>query len=79
MKRFISTRSQEESALFEKVVEIAKHRKGSYALIKKWFLNKYKEAYDKELEALKLEMEIDDLEAELDEDNEVEEGLKLVS
>lgn len=79
MKRFISTRSQEESALFEKVVEIAKHRKGTYAITKKWFLNKYKEAYDKELEALKLEMEINDLEAELDEDNEIEEGLRLAS
>ena len=66
MKRFISTRSQEESALFEKVVEIAKHRKGTYAITKKWFLNKYKEAYDKELEALKLEMEIDELESELE-------------
>ena len=66
MRRFIGTRSEEEVFLFEKVVTIAKHKKGSYAITKKWFLNKYKEAYDKELEALKLEMEIDELESELE-------------
>ena len=66
MRRFIGSRSEEEVFLFEKVVTIAKHKKGSYAITKKWFLNKYKEAYDKELEALKLEMEIDELESELE-------------
>ena len=68
MKRFISTKTDEELILFEKVVAIAKHKKGSYAITKKWFLNKYKEAYDMELEALKLKMEIDDLEKEINED-----------
>ena len=68
MKRFISTRTNEEILLFEKVVTIAKHKKGSYAITKKWFLNKYKEAYDMELEALKLENEIDAIENEIDED-----------
>lgn len=67
MKRFISTRTEEEVILFEKVVTIAKQRKGSYAITKKWFLSKYKEAYDNELAALKLEMEIDELENEIDE------------
>ena len=66
MRRFIGTRSEEELILFERVVVIAKHKKGSYAITKKWFLNKYKEAYDKELEALKLEMEMDELENELE-------------
>ena len=70
MKRFISTRTEEEAALFDKVVAIAKHKKGSYAITKKWFLNKYKEAYDKELEQIKLEMEIEDLEAEIDDEAE---------
>ena len=68
MKRFISTRTNEEVLLFEKVVTIAKHKKGSYAITKKWFLNKYKEAYDMELEALKLEKEINDLVNEIDDD-----------
>lgn len=66
MKRFIGSRTEEEVFLFEKVVEIAKHKKGSYAITKKWFLNKYREEYDKELEALKIEMEIDGLADELE-------------
>ena len=65
MKRFIGTQSEEEVILFERVIAIAKHKKGSYAITKKWFLNKYKEAYEKELEALKIEEELNQLE-ELD-------------
>ena len=61
MKRFIGTQSEEEVILFERVVAIAKHKKGSYAITKKWFLNKYKEAYEKELEALKIEEELDEV------------------
>lgn len=72
MKRFVASRTQEEVILFEKVVTIAKQKKGSYALTKKWFLKNYKEAYDNELAALKLEMEIDELENELDEIEEYE-------
>lgn len=71
MRRFIGTRSEQEVFLFEKVVTIAKHKKGSYAITKKWFLNKYKEAYEKELETLKLEMEIDGIENELEDMEEV--------
>ena len=70
MKRFIGTQSEEEVILFERVVAIAKHKKGSYAITKKWFLNKYKEAYEKELEALKIEEELNQLE-ELDDMEEV--------
>lgn len=66
MRRFIESRSENELILFDKVVEIAKQKKGSYAITKKWFLNKYKEDYDKELEALKLGMEIDEIENELE-------------
>ena len=70
MKRFIGTQSEEEVILFERVAAIAKHKKGSYAITKKWFLNKYKEAYEKELEALKIEEELNQLE-ELDDMEEV--------
>ena len=66
MKRFIGTQSEEEVILFERVVAIAKHKKGSYAITKKWFLNKYKDAYEKELESLKIEEELELLE-DLDE------------
>ena len=65
MRRFVSTQSEEEVILFERVIAIANHKKGSYAITKKWFLNKYKEAYEKELEALKIEEELNQLE-ELD-------------
>ena len=65
MKRFIGTQSEEEVILFERVVAIAKHKKGYYEITKKWFLNKYKEEYEKELEALKIEEELNQLE-ELD-------------
>ena len=66
MKRFIGTQSEEEVILFERVVAIAKHKKGSYEITKKWFLNKYKDAYEKELESLKIEEELELLE-DLDE------------
>ena len=70
MKRFVETQSEEEAILFERVVAIAKHKKGAYAITKKWFLNKYKEAYEKEIEALKIEEELNQLE-ELEELDEV--------
>ena len=67
MKRFISTRDEKEVALFERVCEIAENKQGKYAVIKKWFLNNYKEAYEKEIENLKLESELAELEEELKE------------
>ncbi len=70
MKRFIKSRSEEEAELFEKVITIAKNKTSPYAVIKKWFLKKYKEAYLNEV----ANAELDKLEAELDElDNEVNE------
>ena len=70
MRRFIKSRSEEEAELFEKVITIAKNKTSPYAVIKKWFLNKYKEAYLNEVE----NAQFDKLEAELDElDNEVNE------
>lgn len=64
MKRFVGTRSEKETEVFEKVIEIAKHKKGSYAVTKKWFLNHYKNEYEKELEALEIEKEMQQLEDE---------------
>lgn len=72
MRRFVGTRSKEESVLFEKVIAIAKSKKGSYAITKKWFLNRYKDEYAKELEALEIEKEIEQLEDELEEEKELE-------
>ena len=47
MRRFLSTIGEADVKLFEKVCEIAEGKQGKYAVIKKWFLNNYKEAYEK--------------------------------
>lgn len=53
MKRFITAnRSKEEQDLFVKVLELQEGKKGKYAIIKKWFLDNYKEIYTTELEEL---------------------------
>lgn len=70
MKRFIATRSAEEVELFEKVCKIADSKQGKYAVIKKWFLDHYKKEYDMELENLKLEKELDELAAAVEETEE---------
>lgn len=57
MKRFISTRSKEEYAAFEKVLKIAEGKKGKYAIVKKWFLDNYKELYVPEIETIKINKE----------------------
>lgn len=49
MKRFIGARSAEELETFEKVEAIAECKQGKYAIIKKWFLDNYKEEYKKEI------------------------------
>lgn len=66
MKRFLTTVGKEDVELFEKVCKIAEKKQGKYAVIKKWFLNNYQEAYEKELENLKLESELAELESELE-------------
>lgn len=66
MKRFLATVGEDDLKLFEKVCEIAETKQGKYPIIKKWFLNNYQEAYEKELENLKLERELAELEAELE-------------
>ena len=54
MERFVAGRSEEELTLFKKVKEVASSKQGKYAIIKKWFLDKYKEEYNRELENLKV-------------------------
>ena len=65
MKRFLSTIGEKDVELFEKVVGIASVKQGKYAIIKKWFLNNYQEAYEKELEIVNLEKELEGIELEL--------------
>ena len=68
MKRFVATVGNDEASLFDKVIAIAQNKTSPYAVIKKWFLNKYKEAYLNEIANTQNEI----LEAELDElDNEI--------
>ena len=54
MKRFLSNRGNEEKELFEKVLALAENRQGKYAIVKKWFLDNYKEAYLKEIGRIKV-------------------------
>ena len=72
MKRFISTRDEKEVVLFERVCEIAENKQGKYAVIKKWFLNNYKDEYEKEIENLKLVAELEEIAAAVEENEETE-------
>lgn len=54
MRRFISNKSNEEQEMFEKVLTVASNKQGKYAIVKKWFLDKYKEDYEKELELVEV-------------------------
>ena len=65
MIRFVSGMSVEEQEVFNKVIEVASNRQGKYAIVKKWFMNHYKEAYAKEIEAQEIDKELQDIEAEL--------------
>ena len=70
MKRFVSTIGTDETALFNKVIEIAQNKTSPYAVIKKWFLNKYKEDYLNEIanaQNVILEAELDTLDNEINE------------
>ena len=51
MTRFFSNRAEEEAQKkFEKVLAVAGNKQGKYAIVKKWFLDNYKEAYLKEMQ-----------------------------
>lgn len=52
MKRFVSTRSTAEQEKFNKVLEIADGQRGKYAIVKKWFLDNYKDVYVSELDTI---------------------------
>ena len=45
MRRFLSRRSDQEQKMFEKVLAVAENKQGKYAIVKKWFLDNYKESY----------------------------------
>ena len=49
MTRFLSNRAEEEQEMFKKVLAIAANKQGKYAIVKKWFLDYYKEAYSEEI------------------------------
>jgi hypothetical protein len=66
MKRFINTRSDKEQDTFKKVLLITEGKKGKYAIVKKWFLDCYKEEYDAELEKLALVAELKKYEEEVE-------------
>ena len=65
MRRFLATVGENDLKLFDKACEIAEGKQGKYAIMKKWFLNKYQEAYEKELENLKLVEELASIENEI--------------
>ena len=65
MKRFLATVGEKDVELFEKVCKVAAGKQGKYAIIKKWFLNNYKEAYEKEMENIALEEELAEIESEI--------------
>lgn len=54
MQRFISNQTEAEQEMFEKVLAVASNKQGKYAIIKKWFLDNYKEAYSTELAEIKI-------------------------
>lgn len=49
MTRFLSNRTEEEQEMFQKVLAVAANKQGKYAIVKKWFLDNYKDAYSKEI------------------------------
>ena len=55
MKRFMLTRNEKEYEKFKRVCDIAESQKGKYAIIKKWFLDNYKDEYVTEIETIKIE------------------------
>lgn len=65
MTRFVGTRSEREQKTFECVIKLAAKKSGKYALIKKWFLDHYKNEYLNELNSLS-DIDEDALAAELD-------------
>lgn len=66
MRRFVSTVGTKELATFDKVVSIAKNKNNYYPIVKKWFLDNYKDAYEAEIKTAEANAdEVKKLEAEL--------------
>lgn len=57
MRRFLGARSEAELETFNKVVDIASCKQGKYAIVKKWFLDNYKEEYKAEIANIKAQKE----------------------
>lgn len=57
MRRFLGARSEVELETFNKVVEIASGKQGKYAIVRKWFLDNYKEEYKTEIANIKAQKE----------------------
>lgn len=57
MRRFLASRSEAELETFNKVVDIASCKQGKYAIVKKWFLDNYKEEYKAEIANIKAQKE----------------------
>lgn len=54
MRRFIEANRSDDLELFEKVVAVAAAKRSKYAAVKKWFLDNYKDAYNTEIENIKI-------------------------
>ena len=66
MRRFVSTVGNKELATFDKVVSIAKNRTNYYPVVKKWFLDNYRDAYEAEIKTAEANAdEVKKIEAEL--------------
>ena len=52
MKRFLADKPVELEKL-EKVIKIAENKRGKYAIVKKWFLDNFKEEYNAEIDAIR--------------------------
>ena len=65
MKKYLATREDSKVTLseFEKVRKLTENKQGKYALIKKWFLGRYKNDYNDYL-SLDIEKELEQLEKE---------------
>ena len=54
MTRFLSNRSEEEQEMLKKVLAVAANKQGKYAIVKKWFLDNYKDAYAEEIAVMEV-------------------------
>ncbi len=65
MQRFVATVSENDAKVFAKVIALADTKQSKYAIVKKYFMNHYKAAYEAELEVQSIEDELADIEKEV--------------